>query len=304
MTTTGHDTLVYRLAQMLVKLNQGGKLDPQALAEEFGVNLRTIQRDLNVRFAYLPLQKTDGRYHLDPAFLGKLSTRDIERFASLAGVRGLFPSLSDDFLRDIFDARIQTALLVKGHHYEDLAGKEDAFRQLELAIVSRRHVTFVYRKGDGNKSYASIEPFKLMNHKGIWYLAARDCDKLKTFAFTKIEQLRVLDSQFEPDADIEKRLTGEDGIWMGEEKKEIVLKISREVASYFKRRRLIANQVVEKELEDGGLIVSAKVGHPNQVLPIVRYWIPHIHIISPEGLQSELEHELAEYISHSSSKPL
>lgn len=96
MTTTGHDTLVYRLAQMLVKLNQGGKLDPQALAEEFGVNLRTIQRDLNVRFAYLPLQKTDGRYHLDPAFLGKLSTRDIERFASLAGVRGLFPSLSDD----------------------------------------------------------------------------------------------------------------------------------------------------------------------------------------------------------------
>ncbi|MBZ0131860.1 MAG: WYL domain-containing protein [Rhodocyclaceae bacterium] len=282
---------------MLVKLNQGGKLDPQALAEEFGVNLRTIQRDLNVRFAYLPLQKTDGRYHLDPAFLGKLSTRDIERFASLAGVRGLFPSLSDDFLRDIFDARIQTALLVKGHHYEDLAGKEEAFRQLELAIVSRRHVSFDYRKGDGNKSYASIEPFKLMNQKGIWYLAARDCDKLKTFAFTKIERLRVLDSQFEPDADIEMRLTGEDGIWMGEEQKEIVLKISREVASYFKRRRLIANQVVEKELEDGGLIVSAKVGHPNQVLPIVRYWIPHIHIISPEGLQSELDQELAEYIT-------
>ena len=64
---------MYRLAQMLVKLNQGERLDPQALAEEFGVNLRTIQRDLNERFAYLPLEKIDGRYHLDPAFLGKLS---------------------------------------------------------------------------------------------------------------------------------------------------------------------------------------------------------------------------------------
>ncbi|MFO1279514.1 MAG: hypothetical protein U1F04_08010 [Burkholderiaceae bacterium] len=42
---------------MLVKLNQGEKLNPQALADEFGVNLRTIQRDLNVRFAYLPLQR-------------------------------------------------------------------------------------------------------------------------------------------------------------------------------------------------------------------------------------------------------
>jgi predicted DNA-binding transcriptional regulator YafY len=102
MTTDTHDTLVYRLAQILVKLNQGEKLDPQSLASEFGVNLRTIQRDLNVRFAYLPLQKVDGRYSLDPAFLGKLSTRDIERFAALAGVRGLFPSLSEDFLRDIF----------------------------------------------------------------------------------------------------------------------------------------------------------------------------------------------------------
>lgn len=50
-----HDTLVYRLSEVLTKLNQGDSLDPQALADEFGVNLRTIQRDLNVRFAGLPL---------------------------------------------------------------------------------------------------------------------------------------------------------------------------------------------------------------------------------------------------------
>lgn len=37
---------------MLVKLNQGEKLDPESLAQEFGVNLRTIQRDLNERFAH------------------------------------------------------------------------------------------------------------------------------------------------------------------------------------------------------------------------------------------------------------
>ena len=296
MNSGNHDTLVYRLAQMLVKLNQGEKLDPHALADEFGVNLRTIQRDINVRFAYLPLEKTAGRYHLDPAFLGKLSTRDIERFAGLAGVLGLFPSLSDDFLRDIFDTRIQSALLVKGHHYEDLAGKEMAFRQLEQAIVARRHVAFEYQKEEGLKSYSAIAPFKLMNHKGIWYLAARDGDKLKTFAFAKIDGLKLLDTQFDPDPQVDKTLAEEDGIWLGEDKKEIVLKIAREVAGYFKRRRLIANQVIEKELEDGGLIVSAKVGHVNQVLPIVRYWIPHIRIISPEGLQDEMERELVMYL--------
>jgi predicted DNA-binding transcriptional regulator YafY len=296
MITGHHDTLVYRLAQILVKLNQGEKLDPLVLADEFGVNLRTVQRDLNVRFGYLPLQKRDGRYHLDPACLGKLSTRDIERFASLAGVRGLFPSLSDDFLGDIFDSRIQTALLVKGHNYENLAGKEDAFRQLERAIVARCHISFDYAKEEGSKSYNAVAPFKLMNHKGIWYLVARDGDKLKTFSFAKIEQLNQLDTRFAQDPEIDKRLKEEDGIWLGEEKKEIVLKIAGEIAGYFKRRKLIANQVLEKELEDGGLIVSAKVGHVNQVLPIARYWIPHIRIISPEGLQAEMEKDLRSYL--------
>jgi predicted DNA-binding transcriptional regulator YafY len=298
MTDSSHDTLVYRLAQMLVKLNQGEKLNPQALADEFGVNLRTIQRDLNVRFAYLPLQKTDGYYHLDPTFLGKLSTKDVDRFAGLAGVRGLFPSLSDDFLRDIFDARIQAAVMVKGHNYENMAGKEASFRSLEQAIVGRQHIAFDYQKDSGLKPYTGVAPFKLINHKGIWYLAARDGEKLKAFSFSKIENLRVLESRFPADPDIDKQLAEEDGIWLSDDKKEIVLKIDCEVAGYFKRRKLIANQIIEKELEDGGLIISAKVGHPNQVVPIVRYWIPHIRIISPEGLQAEMEKELAEYLKH------
>ena len=301
MSDRSHDTLVYRLAQMLVKLNQGEWLDPPALAEEFGVNLRTIQRDLNERFAYLPLEKKDGRYGLDPAFLGKLSTRDIERFASLAGVRGLFPSLSDEFLADIFDTRMQSALLVKGHHYEDLADRKGAFRELERAIVARHHVAFEYRKEEGVKAYASVAPFKLVNHKGIWYLAGREGEKLKTFAFGKIERLKTLATQFAADPAVDRQLVEEDGIWLGEEKREIVMKIAAEVAGYFKRRKLIANQVIEKTLEDGGLIVSAKVGHVNQVLPIVRYWIPHIRIISPEGLQAELERELAGYLREGKS---
>ena len=77
----------------------------------------------------------------------------------------------------------------------------------------------------------------------------------------------------------------------------MVLKVSKDVAVYFKRRKLVANQVIEKELEDGGLIISARVGHSNQVVPIVRYWIPHIRVISPEGLQDEMEAELKRYLS-------
>lgn len=192
-SSLNHETLVYRLAQILMRLNQGEKLDPLQLCEDFKVNLRTIQRDLNERFAYLPLQRKGKLYFLDPAFLGKLTTRDMERFASLAGIRGLFPALSNEFLRDIFDARIQSALLVKGHNYENIAGKEDLFRCLEQAIVARHPINFHYSSQAELKRYGDVEPYKLVNNKGIWYLAAKHGDKLKTFSFTKLDRVEMLE---------------------------------------------------------------------------------------------------------------
>jgi predicted DNA-binding transcriptional regulator YafY len=297
MPTTTHDTIAYRLAQILVKLNQGEKLSPQALANEFGVTLRTIQRDLNNRFAYLPLQKNTGLYHLDPTFLGKLSIKDIERFAALAGIHGLFPSLLDDFLRDIFDASIQSTLLVKGHHYENLAGKNTQFSQLKKAIIHRQKISFNYVKPGGVKTYLLVSPYKLINSKGIWYLAALDNERLKTFSFSKIEQLESLDLRFSWDAKIDEQLANDESVWLSKEKQKITIEVGSEIAAYFKRRQLIANQVIENELPDGTLIISTLVGHENQILPIVRYWIPHIRIISPLSLQIDMEKKLAEYLA-------
>ena len=296
MTDSYHETLVYRLSQILIKLNQGLKLNPKALAEEFKVNLRTIQRDLNERFAYLPLEKLDGYYRLDPTFLGKLSTKDIERFAGLAGVRGLFPSLSDDFLRDIFDDRMQGALLVKGHDYEDLRGKEKLFSALEKSINDRKQIRFEYAKEGTLKTYVGVAPYKLINHKGIWYLTALDANKLKSFSFSKIQDLKVLDEGFNWDPSLDSKISADDGIWHSATQREVILKASPEVAGYFKRRKLISNQVIEKELADGSLIISAKVSHDNQILPIVRYWIPNLTIISPDALQAELEQGLKAYL--------
>ena len=291
-----HDKLAYRLTQILIKLNQGDKLDPQVLAAEFAVHVRTIQRDLKERFAFLPLERTGDRYFLNASYLGKLNLRDLGHFAGLAGVRGLFPSLSDDFLRDIFDSRLQSALLVRGHNYETLDGREDSFRRLEQAILTYRRIGFTYQKSDGAKAYAGVQPYRLVNQDGIWYLAARDGPRLKAYTFSKIDGLQVSSETFAPDPAVNATLAQEDSIWLSERKTEVVLMVAREAAGYFRRRKLIAGQVIEKELEDGGLIVSCKVAHPNQILPIVRYWLPSIRIISPEGLQSDMERQMHAYL--------
>lgn len=106
-----HDRLALRLTQILIKLNQGEELEPDSLAAEFSVHRRTILRDLNERFAYLPLEKTNGCYRMEPAYLGRITFGDIERFAGFAGLSGLYPALNTEFLRELFDGRLQDALI-------------------------------------------------------------------------------------------------------------------------------------------------------------------------------------------------
>lgn len=292
-----HDTLVYRLSQVLTKLNMGESLDPQALADEFGVNLRTIQRDLNVRFGCLPLVKSGGRYRMDDAHLGKLTLKDIEQFASLTGVGGLFPDLKDQFLHGVFNAASPKAWMVKGHHYEDLRGQVGVFTELERAIVNHRHVDFTYSKAPGqSKFHSGVEPYKLINSKGIWYLAAWAADRLKSFSVTKIESLSAAHSTFVPRPTVEEELANTDSIWLGSPRQRVLLRVSGQVAGYFKRRKLIPDQLIEKELDGGDMLVSTTVVSAEEVLPVIRYWIPHVRVVDPPEFQKQLEVGLSAYL--------
>lgn len=99
-------------------------------------------------------------------------------------------------------------MLVQGHDYEDLAGKRQQFRDLEKAIVGKRQVAYAYQKTDGLKHYSAVSPYKLVN-KGIWYLAALDGEKLKSFCFSKISQLKTLESSYQWSKEVDTRLAEE-----------------------------------------------------------------------------------------------
>jgi predicted DNA-binding transcriptional regulator YafY len=296
MSQGHHDTIAYRLSQILIKLNQGDHLDPAELAEEFGTHVRTIQRDLKIRLAYLPLLKTRGLYHLEPAYLGKLNFDDIERFATLAGVKGLFPSLSRDFLKNALGGQSDLPWLVRGHHYEDLSTQKNIFAQLEGAITQYRVLEIDMLKDGKVKSYQSVHPYRLINTKGIWYLAAVHAGKLKTFGIGKIRSVQVRDETFTPDSSVEESVQTQEGIWDSSQALKVQLSVAPEAAEYFKRRQLVPHQRVIQEAADGSLLIETTVGHQNQILPIVRYWIPSVRIESPLDFQKNLEESLFRYL--------
>lgn len=290
------ETIAHRLTEIIRRLNEGDALSPKALVTLFGVDARTIQRDLNERLAFLDLEKIDGMYTINRIRLGILKRVDIERFAELAGLQGLYPRFSTDFLRDMLDTKLQSALQVRGQNYEDLRGKEQLFSQLKNAINGKQLVGFEYAKPEGAKMVEGAQPYRLVNQDGIWYLAAVDGVKLKAYTFSKIDRLLVSPSTFIPDLSVIDTVKQEDSIWLNLNKTEVILKIAPAAADYFRRRKLIGGQKTVKELEDGGLIVSGLIAHPNQILPVVRYWLPNIHIISPESLQADLERQMLCYL--------
>lgn len=286
-----HDTLAFRLASILLKLNLGDSFNPQELADEFGVHERTIYRDL-VRLAGIVERSSEGKYQIIPEYRGKLRPKDLETFAKLVGVDELFPQSSSRFLVALLDTLSQSSFLVKGHHYEKLKPHDAQFEQLDGAIRERKRCILTYADKRRN-----LEPYRLVNNKGIWYLVALDAGQLKSFSLSRISQLQLSADTYEPRIDLRRQIEEEDDVWFSEEKTEVLLTIAPQVAYYFQRRKLLPQQVIDKELENGGLIVSSRISNKNQILPLIRYWIPHVRILEPSWLKDQLEGGLRDYLS-------
>lgn len=297
MTTKNHELLAYRLVAILTRWNEGQTLEVDQLAEEFKTSKRTIERDLNERLAFLPYKKVNGKYSLDQSYLGKFNLQDIRTFATLAGVSDLFPSLDRNAVRQLVDNQANSAYASKGYFFEDANSLKPMLTLLEAAIQARHYINFEY-KGNARQ----VAPYKIVHHHNCWYLAAVHDDKLKTYRISRIDNIQIESSMpsYKPDPKINEQLVEGENIWFGthDEKEQVILKIDSRVASHFQSRQLLPEQQIDKKLDNGGLIISSRMVNSLQILPIVRYWLPHVHIVSPEGLKLELEEELRAYLGN------
>lgn len=291
-----HERLADRLANILTKLNMGYQLSIKELAFEFGVSTRTISRDFDRLNTYLPLLQDNEskKFYLDSNYLGKIAPKDIRNFAQLSGISHLYPSLDMSFLRELLDSRAHQIYSAKGYSFEDASQFKELFKVLGKAIQEQRQIGFIY-KGEPRL----VQPYRLIHHHGSWYLAAVRKDQLRTYRISHIQLMHATHEypQFIPDQNIVKTVEDDDSIWFGQDKQEIILSIDSQVAFYFKQRSILPEQQIVRELGDGGLLVSSKINHDMQLLPLIRFWIPHLKIVNPGRLQDEMEKGLNEYIS-------
>ena len=284
-----HDKLSTRLSQILIKFNNGDRVTIEDLAEEFGVSKRTIERDF-VRFSYLPIIKENKEYYLENLAIGKLNFDDIKNFAIFSGVKSLFPSLTKQFLAEIITDKINKAFLVSNSGFEDIEKKQEIFYNLTSAICDQKIINFFY-----NDKARVIKPYKLINTNGIWYLNATENEDIKTYTFSKIKSLKVTDEKFIQNINILKEIERNEINFLSSITKEVHLEIDNSAKEYFLRKKVLSNMKIIDQTNEY-FIVSTNVAFDDEILNIVKQWIPYIRIVSPLELQNKLQDTLKNYL--------
>lgn len=255
------------------------------------MDVRTIERDLGERLYGIAERGADGHWQLTDTARSTVPTKHLHGYARLSGTEHLFPDNSLRYLLaqlNIPEARRATQVLAVPH--EDLLGSSN-FSALQEAIESAHPCHFTYK---GKRRDAL--PYRLLHKDGIWYLAAEEGNLLKNFSVALIKDLNVdANQRFARNPAHSDYIASKDDVWFTTTTTEVLLRVSPQAAHYFNRRQLLPHQQ-ERPDSDGSLLVSAKISHINQLLPVIRYWLPHVRLIEPVEWEKELIRSLKEAI--------
>ena len=141
-----------------------------------------------------------------------------------------------------------------------------------------------------------VNPYILMHNEGVWYLLADENGTLKHFALSKITRLEILQCQkFKPSEEILNTIWQSLTTWISQNPILVRLRISNEVREYLFRKNFLANYKIIEESQNY-FIAECYFSYANEVFNLVKSFLPCIKILSPEGLQEELNSQLQEYL--------
>lgn len=278
------EKLAQRLSHILALLHQGDRIDKHELAQYFQVDVRTIERDLNERLYGIAERNEAGQWQLAYNARSTIPANRLHSYARMSGTEELFPASDLGYLiKQLETPETERAIYVQPSSYENLRSKSALFISLQSAIQNKQECCFIYKEKSRD-----VQPYKLVHKFGVWYLAAVEEGKLKTFSIALIDLLNVDENRcFEPQRGHLEQIDSKDDIWFTSESTKVTLRVAANIAHYFTRRNLLPDQ--QHRLDQGGtLLVTAQISHINQLLPVVRYWLPNVRILQPAEWHEDL----------------
>lgn len=303
-----YDKALTRLRIILQRLNDGESLGVKELADEFGVSTRTIQRDFNEKLvSSYPIYQENKKWKMQDGFkIEKI--RDIEDQIVLDimekitdGIGGKFASKAQKLLSKIKNDDFNP--IYAKLDLEDISDDIKHVELLEKAIKNKYITKCKYKLDNGYVVDISVKPLKVANFEGFWYLIALDgkSDTLKKYYLKNISNISYKDDTFTTDDKLDTLLKNSISIWFQQntEPFEVKLYASKIATKYFQRRSLPTQSITSLN-EDGSMEFIVNITHEMEILPIIKYWIPHLQVIEPMWIRDNIKDDLEKYLKRSS----
>lgn len=302
MPKKDYDKKLFRLMQILTKVSNGERPNSRELAQDFGVSMRTIQKDINQTLYNFPIIKDEeGRFVFYDGFSLKRTILDNDELMFLNLALSQFDEVADidkvksRIFKKLINNNFYNPYYIKQDDIEDLDIDSPKIECLERLIKEHAIVELELKN-----TTTSVELYKIANFEGFWYLFAKDLsdNKTKTFKLSSIVQIHETNRHHQtPNETIESILDKTHSAFYKDGNSfEVTVKVHSEIAEYFKHKDFLESQKIIDEYEDGALKVSFEISHDEDVDNIIKSWLPHIEVLEPARFKKRIINELKEYI--------
>lgn len=314
-------TKLRRLLTILRIIDRCEHFNAKIYAEKFDIHKRNIYRDIedleSVGFAITFDEERKTYRFKDPDFsLRDLSLSENELMALLFG-RQLGHRLGKP-LENAFNSLLKKAHTETGaetglradrlgnekqkfwvaiDQVNDFEKIEGYYNTISEAIDDKLKLEITYHGMKSQRiSQRQVAPYGLFYGAGVWYMVGRRYleNDIRTFALDCIEGIKKLTGRhflIPPDFDIESYLQKGWRIMRYGKPVEVILKFSKDVARWIKRKKWHPTQSIEEQ-KDGSLILKAKLNGPEEIKRWSYSWAPHGEILSPPELRKEAAEEI------------
>jgi len=298
-----YDKALTRLVGILTKLSNGETPTAKELSQEYGVGVRTIQKDIYERLSYYPIVKSSmHRYSFEYGYSLKRTTltNDEMIFLNLALTQfedvDDIDKIKDSIFKKIINKNFYSPYYIKQNDLEDIDIHSAFITQLEAVIESKEVVTILF-----TNRQRLLELYKIAAFDGFWYLLAKDREdkKVKVFRLSDIRKIMPTgEYHHTPNAYVDEVLENVHSAFFEDGNSfSVIIKVYPEVSIYFKNRDFLESQEILSEDKDGSLVVRFMVSHDEDIDNIIKSWLPHIEVLEPKRYRDKILQELKKYVA-------
>jgi len=299
-----YDKLLFRLTTILTKLSNNEMPTLKELAEEFNVSTRTLQRDIYNRLQGFPIYvNTLGQLHFSDGFTLNRTQLSVEEVTTVTLALELIKNAGDEFSRastKLMNKLLHDAVFnpyyIKPHPSERIDTDSPMMNRIEEAIEHNNLIRVLFSNG----KEAELEPYKIVNLEGIWYLLGNSLahGRMTTYFISAISDVKVLIQRFTPDTKINSLLKSIHTPFFSQDRSfDVTIEVHHTIVPYFENKPHLPSQQVLEKKENGNLVIAYAVSHIEEIDNLVKAWLPHICVIEPQFYRSQLADELQQYIA-------